>query len=88
MGTKSKIEDYIKGWEVKCYNGGIPDEAPNELEKQLLVPSYRSICFAILKNDHTLKSLGYSGVKSKYYDAYKRIELANRGYNLQLKLNL
>jgi predicted phosphoadenosine phosphosulfate sulfurtransferase len=88
MGTTEKIEHYINDWEKKCYSKGIPDEAPVELEKNLLAPSYRMICLAILKNDFNLKSLGYSGKKSKYYDAYKKIELINRGYNLQLKLNL
>lgn len=88
METKKRISSYIKDWENKCYKGGIPDEAPIELERNLLAPSYRQICIAILKNDYTLKTLGFNGKKSKYYDAYKRIELIKRGKIIQLKLDL
>lgn len=41
-------------------------------------PSYKRICMAILRNDHALKSLGMTGTHSVYYDALKRIELAER----------
>jgi predicted phosphoadenosine phosphosulfate sulfurtransferase len=85
---KKKIQDYIKTWENRCYSDGIPDEAPHELEIRNKVPSYRRICFAILRNDYPLKSLGFTPTKSKYYDAYKRIELDARNKPKQLKLNL
>ena len=45
-------------WENRCYSNGIPDEAPEGLAKQGRVPSYKAIAMAILKNDHSLKSLG------------------------------
>lgn len=88
METTKRIYGYIESWEKRCYKNGIPDEAPTELERNLLAPSYRQICIAILKNDYTLKTLGYSGKKSKYYDVYKKIELTNRGKIIQLKLDL
>lgn len=83
---KEKIKKYIKDWERKGYSNGIPDEAPSELEKRNIVPSYRKIAIAILKNDPSLKSLGLSGKTSKYYSAYKYIELNKN--NKQLKLDL
>jgi len=85
---KQKIEQYIKTWEKRCYSNGIPDEAPRELEIRNKVPSYRLICIAILKNDYSLKSLGFSPTKSKYYHAYKKIEIEQRQKTKQLKLEL
>jgi predicted phosphoadenosine phosphosulfate sulfurtransferase len=85
---KEQILEYIKIWEERCYFDGIPDEAPHELEIRNKVPSYRKICFAILKNDYSLKSLGFTPKKSKYYDAYKKIEIENRQKCKQLKLEL
>lgn len=85
---KEKILQYIKLWEERCYFDGIPDSAPIELESRNKVPSYRKIALAILKNDHSLKTLGYTPIKSKYYDVYKKIEIESRQKYKQLKLNL
>jgi predicted phosphoadenosine phosphosulfate sulfurtransferase len=85
---KQKIEKYIQTWEQRCYSNGIPDEAPIELETRNKVPSYRRVCYAILKNDYALKSLGFTEIKSKYYHAYKKIEIENRQKVKQLKLEL
>lgn len=73
---KDRILNYIKLWEKRCYNEGIPDEVPNDIKD--LVPSYKKICIAILNNDNSLKSLGLTTKKSKYYSAYKKIEIENR----------
>lgn len=73
---KKRILSYIKTWEKRCYKDGIPDEVPNEIKD--LAPSYKKICIAILNNDYSLKSLGLTGKKSKYYSAYKKIEIENR----------
>lgn len=85
---KEKINQYIKTWESRCYFDGIPDEAPIELEVKNKVPSYRRICFAILSNDNTLKTLGFNAKKSKYYSAYKKIEIESRQKVKQLKLEI
>lgn len=85
---KEEIINYIKTWEKRCYSDGIPDEAPNELEIRNKVPSYRRICKAILKNDYSLKTLGFQPKKSKYYDFYKKIEIEGRQKYKQLKLDL
>lgn len=73
---KSKIQEYIERWENRCYPEGIPDEVPNEIKD--LAPSYKKIAVAILNNDITLKSLGFTAKKSEYYNIYKKIELEKR----------
>ena len=89
MGAKSKIKKYIYEWEQKGYISGIPDEAPVELEKRGLVPSYRMICMAIMKNPHNLESLGFQRQKCNIYQEIKREEIYNRPTkNKQLKLFL
>lgn len=70
-----KINQYINGWINKGYKDGIPDEAPIELEKNLLVPSYRMICRAIMKNDSQLITLGYEREYCQMYNIIKKEEL-------------
>ncbi len=72
---KDKIQEYISTWENRCYHNGIPDEAPTEISD--MVPSYKKIAIAILRND--LSPLGIHGRKSEYYSVLKRIELKKRG---------
>jgi predicted phosphoadenosine phosphosulfate sulfurtransferase len=43
-----------------------------------LAPSYKAIAIALLKNDMGLHSLGFSPIKSEWYSAIKRIEIAER----------
>ena len=86
---KQKVKNYIQEWQQKCYFDGIPDEAPLRLEQLNKVPSYRKICFAILRNDYSLKTLGLTQNKIPVYHEFKKIELAQRNkYQYQLKLNI
>ena len=78
MGAKENIRTYIKSWEGKGYVNGIPDEAPLELEKRGLVPSYRLICMAIMRNSNNLEMLGFQREKCDIYQEIKRIEIYNR----------
>lgn len=73
-----KIYKYIKEWENKGYEKGIPNEACERLERLCKVPSYRAICIAIMKNDMTLKSLGFSKPKCELYNELKSIEIRGR----------
>jgi predicted phosphoadenosine phosphosulfate sulfurtransferase len=57
----------------------MPDEAPSRLESFNKVGSYRLICIALMKNDHTLKALGFSRPECLLYNALKRDELICRG---------
>lgn len=81
---QTKLEDYIKLWESRCYSEGIPDEAPQEISD--MVPSYKRIAIAILKNDYSLKSLGFAPPVSEYYGMFKRIEIEARPGWKQMKL--
>ena len=85
--VQNKIKQYIETWEKRCYKNGIPDEAPFQLKEK--IPSYKSICMAILKNDFQLTSLGFAPKKTKYYSILKRIEISQRKYpGKQLSLNI
>jgi len=81
MGIKEKVERYIFLWEKRDYKNGIPDEAPHELEKLLIVPSYRVICIALMKNENNLETLGYKRKKCNAYNAIKKQEIETRKLN-------
>jgi predicted phosphoadenosine phosphosulfate sulfurtransferase len=74
-----KILSYIEKWVKNCYKEGIPDECPVDIERNLLAPSYRQICIAIMKNDTQLKTLGMDREKCKAYSELKRAELIDNG---------
>ncbi len=77
VGMKAKIRKYISVWEKRGYQNGIPDEAPIEFDPTM-VPSYRAICVAILKNDVALASLGFQRPQCDAYMALKKIEIDAR----------
>ena len=81
-----KIEQYIREWENKCYSNGLPDEVPIEINN--LVPSYKKIAISILKNDYSLKYLGFEPPKSRVYSDLKRIEIEARGTTKTVQLRL
>ena len=87
--TKQKLKKYVESWESKGYEKGIPDEAPFQLEKRGLVPSYRMICITLMRNPYNLESLGFAREKCKIYQEIKREEIYNRPTKeKQLKLFL
>ena len=86
MNIRKEIEEYIKLWESRCYSNGIPDEAPIEIYDK--VPSYKRIALAILKNDVSLKTLGFHPKVSRYYSELKRIEIEKRHSNKYKQLKL
>lgn len=77
-GMQNRILHYLKTWKWRGYEKGIPDEVPPELMRLNLAPSHKAIALAILKNDHSLSSLGYSQPVSPWYSVIKKIELENR----------
>lgn len=81
--TRRKIAKFIADWEKRGYPDGIPDQADPKLESYGLVPSYRRICLAILKNDHALVSLGYTRPQTDAYCMLKRIEINARNERLR-----
>lgn len=74
-----KIRHWVRSWERKGYEDGIPDEAPETLEDRGRVPSYRMICKAIMMNDQQLETLGFNRVPCQAYLELKRIELQAKG---------
>jgi hypothetical protein len=79
IDMQEKIDKYIEFWKEKDYDFDIPDECPEVLEKLNLAPSYKAIAKAILRNDHSLKSLGFQVGRSRWYDHFKKIEIRKRG---------
>jgi hypothetical protein len=77
-GTAGRARHYVTTWKQCGYPSGIPDEVPGELQRNLLAPSYKALCQALLKNDMSLKSLGFTAKPSKYYGILKRIEIEAR----------
>lgn len=75
---KKKINKYILNGKRQGYPEDIPDECPDVLMHLNLVPSYKAIAIAIMKNDHSMKSLGFTPKKSLYYNALKKIEIEGR----------
>ena len=76
---RTRIENYIKLWENRCYPEGLPDEVPMEIND--MVPNYRRIAIAILRNDVALKSLGFTPKPCEAYNNLKRIGIAKRNEN-------
>lgn len=75
---RERIQRYLDQWYQKGYHDGIPDEVEPGVEKNNLAPSWKSICVAILSNDHSLYSLGFSEKKSLWYSAIKQNEIKQR----------
>lgn len=79
MSTERRVAEYIIAWKNRGYQEDIPDEVPDVLMSLGLAPSYKAICYALLKNDLKLEALGFSGgKKSRWYSIFKRIELEER----------
>ena len=81
---RAKVKSYIKTWKGRGYSEDIPDKVPERLMQLGIAPSYKAICFAILKNDHSMQSLGFTPKKSKWYSELKRIEIAQREKNAKI----
>lgn len=79
MLNRSKIRKYIQAWNRQGYSDDIPDEVPDVLMNYFLAPSYRAIAIAILKNDNSFQSLGFTPSYSPWYKTLKKMELQERG---------
>jgi len=74
----AKVRQYLESWKGKGYLEDIPDEVPDVLSELNKAPSYKAIAVAILKNDPSLRSLGFTPKVSVYYKELKRIEIEGR----------
>ena len=75
---RKRIDSYLATWMARGYPDDIPDEVPLPLMREKLAPSYKAICFAILRNDHAMEALGFTAPVSKWYSTLKKIELDAR----------
>ncbi len=80
-----RIKQYVESWQTKGYQDGIPDEVPQVLMKLGLAPSWKAIALALLKNDSNFESLGFTAPISKWYSAFKRVEIEERNRQARLK---
>jgi predicted phosphoadenosine phosphosulfate sulfurtransferase len=67
---RNKITLFERWWKARGYPGGIPDEAPYELESARKAPSWRRVCKSLLRNDYWGKGIGFSQHRSAAYDRY------------------
>lgn len=67
---ENKIFLFVKWWEKRGYEKGIPDEVDRALETARKVPSWRRVCKTLLRNDYWSKGLGFSQHKSDAYLKY------------------
>lgn len=63
---------FLQGWKNRGYTNGIPDAAPEVLEKKQWAPSWRRMCRVLLRNDYWCKGLGFTQPKSEAYGVYLR----------------
>ena len=72
-----RFKKFISGWHDRGYEE-IPEEAPEELESQCWVPSWRRMCKCLLRNDYWCKSLGQTQPKSEAWLKFKEIRKAKQ----------
>lgn len=70
---ENKISVFIKWYQDRGYQRGIPDEASVNDEADKKVPSWRRICKALLRNDYWCKGLSFTQTKSEAYEKYKKV---------------
>lgn len=67
---KNKIAVFLKWYESRGYNQGIPDEGPANDRNQ---PSWTRICKALLRNDYWCKGLSFSQHKTEAFEKYQKL---------------
>lgn len=75
---------YTDRWENRCYPDGIPDEVPRKLEASGRVPSWRAVALCILRNDHQLRALGFSGEESQLVADLRRAKRDDESPQLRM----
>ncbi|MFA5300921.1 MAG: DUF3440 domain-containing protein [Lutibacter sp.] len=77
-----KFRVFLKGWEKRGYQKGIPDEAPYSLEQKYWAPSWRRLCKVLLRNDWWCKGLGMTQPKSEAYGRYLQMKNERKRNNI------
>jgi len=79
---ENKIYIWVKWWEKRGYEKGIPDKAPYALETSKKVPTWRRVCKALLRNDYWCKGIGFSQHKSGAYQKYLDLMRKRKKYGV------
>lgn len=70
--SKSQYESvkarFLDKWSKRGYPDGIPDEAHPNMEMNDRAPSWRRICWMLLRNDFYGKGLGFNAIERKDYE--------------------
>jgi predicted phosphoadenosine phosphosulfate sulfurtransferase len=82
---RNKIILFNKWWMERGYPDGIPDEADANLEAKRVVPSWRRVCKALLRNDFWCKGMGFTQHKSAAYLQYLDLMRRRRQQDAYLK---
>lgn len=82
---EAKVLVFLKWYESRGYESGIPDEADPKEEARRKVPSWRRVCKAILRNDRMCRSLGFSQHRSGAYEHYRKLMKQRRDQWKSLK---
>jgi len=69
----NKIAVFLKWWQDRGFDGGIPDVADPNDESARKVPSWRRVCKALLRHDYWCKGLSFSQTKSASYERYMQV---------------
>lgn len=70
---KNKISVYLRWYQVRGYEHGIPDEADYRLEQLGKIPAWRQIVKTLLRNDYWCRTLGFGVTKSSAYNKYLKL---------------
>jgi predicted phosphoadenosine phosphosulfate sulfurtransferase len=70
---ENKIAVFLKWYQDRGYQFGIPDYADPKDEAAKNIPSWRRICKALLRNDYWCKGLSFTQTKSQAYEKYTKI---------------
>ena len=73
---RNKIAVFLRWWEERGFDSGIPDEVDAKDEAARRAPSWRRICKALLRNDYWCKGLSFSQHKST--SSYARYNILTR----------
>lgn len=68
----NKITMFRHWWGERGYPdpGGIPDEAPYDVEARRRAPSWRRVVKSLLRNDYWCKGIGFTQHRSEAYEKY------------------
>ena len=56
----SRVAEYTRLWQNRCYGEGIPDEVPAKVAESGRAPSWKAVAMCLLRNDLHLYRLGFA----------------------------